>query len=110
MSANDEVTDEPGVECIDLGDPLHSVTECEKNDTAILPLSDRTEFEEADSQGRSRQKKNVKIKRVLESISGLVQGVQEPSGLHKRKISGTASINMCPSNFFYYYRFIAWSI
>jgi len=80
------------LECIDLSDPVHAENDT-KHAMDILQspaLSNRTEFEDPDINGRSRKKKDLKntsLSGVLLGMSGIGQmwGREDKEGVHCRK-------------------------
>ena len=82
------------LECIDLSDPVHSATKDDRRkarDMTDSPaMTDRTEFEDPDINGRSRKKtdlKNTSLGGILLSISsiGLKLAKESGDGVHSRK-------------------------
>jgi len=94
IKLNKHTGDEPSaLECIDLSDPVHSAKQG-KIQLRELPrspaLSERTEFEDPDTTGKSRKKKildNKSLGGVLLTMSniGLKFGKENVDGMHKRK-------------------------
>jgi len=91
---NMDTGDEPSaLECIDLSDPVHFAKEGKRElrELATSPaLSERTEFEDPDTTGKSRKKKimnNKSLGGVLLTMSniGLKFGKENGDGMHNRK-------------------------
>ena len=97
MTINEADDETFALECIDLGDPVHTANDeidrRQASDGLDSPeMTDRTEFEETDISGRCREKsglKNTRIVGVLQKISnvGLKLAIKSlgGNGIHNRK-------------------------
>ena len=84
------------MECIDLNDPVNDLIGHDKRQPRDIPdspaMSDRTEFEDPDVNGRSRKKKD--LSGVLKSVStiGNRLGKKTADVVHRRKGSQKGAI------------------